>query len=159
MILSTAIVGYIIRDTGLQYSISSKHRQTERFAHTLKQTLIDMGKLLQPISSFKVTSEPVEIESTELPPKDIAEYLEDFDIFGEATVAKIAPPDHHIEMPEESYHRAKSSGFARVMRRQSSLSADQLRLFGQRIRGLAVPVIFPLVVRERNYQLRGFLIF
>ena len=27
-------IGYIIRDSGLQYSISSKHRQTERFAHT-----------------------------------------------------------------------------------------------------------------------------
>eukprot|EP00985_Skeletonema_marinoi_P022214 scaffold14073_cov137-Skeletonema_marinoi.AAC.5 len=46
-------IGYIIRDDGLQYSISSKHRQTERFAHTLKQTLIDMGKLLQPSSSLK----------------------------------------------------------------------------------------------------------
>ncbi|EED89384.1 carnitine acetyl transferase, partial [Thalassiosira pseudonana CCMP1335] len=40
-------IGYIIRDSGLQYSISSKHRQTKRYAHTLKQTLIDMGKLLQ----------------------------------------------------------------------------------------------------------------
>lgn len=48
-------IGYIIRDTGVQYSISSKHRQTERYAHTLKQTLIDMGGLLQPLSSVKVT--------------------------------------------------------------------------------------------------------
>jgi hypothetical protein len=47
-------IGYIIRDNGIQYSISSKHRQTERFAHMLKKTLIDMGDLLIPLSKVSV---------------------------------------------------------------------------------------------------------
>lgn len=56
-------IGYIIRDDGLQYSISSKHRQTARYAHTLKQTLLDLGALMQPLSSVKVARSPPKAES------------------------------------------------------------------------------------------------
>lgn len=41
-------VGYIIKDHGLQYSISSKHRQTNRYALSLKETLMEMQELLKP---------------------------------------------------------------------------------------------------------------
>ena len=38
-------IGYIIRETGLQYTISSKHRQTKRFANVLESFLQEFKKL------------------------------------------------------------------------------------------------------------------
>lgn len=46
-------IGYIIKDQGLQYSISSKHRQTKRYALSLKETLMEMAELLQPLNAAK----------------------------------------------------------------------------------------------------------
>jgi len=43
-------IGYIIKDNGIQYSISSKHRQTRRFAKTIQQTLIEIGQMLEPLT-------------------------------------------------------------------------------------------------------------
>lgn len=40
-------VGYIIRDSGLQYSVSSKHRQTKRFVNCLENTLYELGNMLK----------------------------------------------------------------------------------------------------------------
>ena len=78
-------IGYIIRDNGIQYSISSKHRQTERFAHTLKQTLIDMGRLMKNVNSVKVVE-----EKPEYTPRD-TEYCAAFDdTFGEATMKMVS---------------------------------------------------------------------
>ncbi len=42
-------IGYIIKDSGLQYSISSKHRQTQRYALSLNETLLEMEDLLRPL--------------------------------------------------------------------------------------------------------------
>merc|ERR1739848_819220 len=64
-------IGYIIRDFGVQYSISSKHRQTERFGHTLKQTLIDMGKLLQPLGTVKVARRSAAFKEKTAPKEDV----------------------------------------------------------------------------------------
>lgn len=47
-------IGYIIKDNGLQYSVSSKHRQNERYVQTLRSTLKEMQELLKPISSVEV---------------------------------------------------------------------------------------------------------
>jgi carnitine O-acetyltransferase len=38
-------IGYIIKDRSIYFSISSKHRQTNRYANTLESTLRDMGAL------------------------------------------------------------------------------------------------------------------
>ena len=99
-------IGYIIRDSGLQFSISSKHRQTKRFAHILNQTLMDMGNLLQPLSSMSVTCDRA--------PSSGAEVYKD-------TFVETA----NIENVHESI------GFAGVMRRQSSITPRDLREFGQ----------------------------
>mmetsp|Transcript_26061 Transcript_26061/g.38534 ORF Transcript_26061/g.38534 Transcript_26061/m.38534 type:complete len:740 (-) Transcript_26061:64-2283(-) len=40
-------IGYIIKDSKIQYSISSKHRQTKRFAHALSQTLQEICDILK----------------------------------------------------------------------------------------------------------------
>jgi len=44
-------IGYIIKDSRIQYSISSKHRQTKRFADGIRQTLLEISDILKPLSS------------------------------------------------------------------------------------------------------------
>ena len=50
-------LGYIIRDDGLSYTISSKHRQTQRYVNMLKTTLLDFQRLLKPTSQVEVTDD------------------------------------------------------------------------------------------------------
>jgi hypothetical protein len=116
----------------LQYSISSKHRQTKRFAHTLKQTLIDMGKLLQPLSSLKV-----ECSATVKPDlaKETAEYLEAYcDTYGEgpqsSDLLRSRSPAVSFDEPLAATPRTASAGFARVLQKQSSISLKRLSSFG-----------------------------
>lgn len=119
-------IGYIIRDTGVQYSISSKHRQTERFAHTLKQTLIDMGKLLRAERSVSVSlCDSVSAASGPV------EYCDAFDeTYGEKSIlVEQSTPTTTPRLSEGG----SPTGFARVLRRQSSVSATQLHNFGQSI--------------------------
>jgi hypothetical protein len=127
-------IGYIIRDDGLQYSISSKHRQTERFAHTLKQTLIDMGKLLQPLSSIQVECS-VTVKPDLVTAK--SEYLEAYcDSYGEGPESSIPlrSPAASIDVPKKgSPSRKASAGFARVLRKQKSISLKRLESFGENI--------------------------
>mmetsp|Transcript_21891 Transcript_21891/g.52085 ORF Transcript_21891/g.52085 Transcript_21891/m.52085 type:complete len:1010 (+) Transcript_21891:107-3136(+) len=47
-------IGYIIKDSQIHYTISSKHRQTARFVSTLEGVLRELASLLQPMSSTKV---------------------------------------------------------------------------------------------------------
>ena len=51
-------IGYIIKDHGVHFAISSKHRQTKRYAHTLDCVLNEMGQLFTPKTSIHVPSEP-----------------------------------------------------------------------------------------------------
>ena len=44
-------IGYIIKDSRIMYSISSKHRQTVRYASTLESVLREMATLVEPASS------------------------------------------------------------------------------------------------------------
>ena len=48
-------IGYIIKDAGFQYSISSKHRQTKRYANMLQRTLKDMGDLFPTKNSVQLS--------------------------------------------------------------------------------------------------------
>jgi hypothetical protein len=107
-------IGYIIRDNGIQYSISSKHRQTKRFASTLRKTLSDMGELLQSVSSVTVSCDPVTT-------KEKIFEAECYDSYGDAS--------------EESRTGAGSSTgkqtLAKVLHRQPSFRASELGRFGQ----------------------------
>lgn len=124
-------IGYIIRDNGLQYSISSKHRQTERFAHTLKQTLIDMGKLIQPMSSLKVECSRTGTQNVE---KDNAttEYLDAYsDTYGEGP--QLSNSFEKLSVTTPPRPMASSGGFARVLHKQKSMSLIRLSSFGENI--------------------------
>ena len=122
-------VGYIIRDNGVQYSISSKHRQTKRYANTLKQTLYDMGKLLGPKHVVSVSRETINKGDTrsDCTPNQ-PEFLEGFDFFGQESPSV-------TNLSESGYKRTSdgSSSFVRVLRRQSSYTVAQLETFGEEL--------------------------
>jgi carnitine O-acetyltransferase len=40
-------IGYIIKDNSIHYSVSSKHRQTQRYVNELRDVLMEMSKLLK----------------------------------------------------------------------------------------------------------------
>ncbi len=104
-------IGYIIRDNGIQFSISSKHRQTKRFASTLNKTLFDMGDLLESLSSVTVSSAPV------MTKEQIVD-AQHCDSYGDA--------------PGESRNSSSErQTLARVLHRQPSVRASELSRFGQ----------------------------
>lgn len=89
-----------------------------------------MGKLLQPSSSLKVecsiTGKPEMNKAT-------SEYLEAYsDTYGEgpqpSSDSLPSPPK-----PASSSSRASSAGFARVLRKQTSISLMRLSSFGENI--------------------------
>jgi hypothetical protein len=47
-------IGYILKDHGISYSVSSKHRQTLRYVNCLEATLLAMQDLLTPVSNVCV---------------------------------------------------------------------------------------------------------
>jgi hypothetical protein len=47
-------VGYIIKDNGLSFSVSSKHRQTQRYVRSLNNTLKEIQEILTPVTSMEV---------------------------------------------------------------------------------------------------------
>jgi hypothetical protein len=49
-------IGYIIKDNSIHYSISSKHRQTRRYASTLESVLKELASMLNPLSSVHIPS-------------------------------------------------------------------------------------------------------
>jgi len=52
-------IGYIIKDDGIQFCVSSKHRQTARYIMTLQKFLKGMKELLHEEDAQKVTSMPL----------------------------------------------------------------------------------------------------
>lgn len=49
-------IGYIIKDHGLQYSVSSHHRQTQRYVDTLEKILLEIQELMNPVGAVRVDS-------------------------------------------------------------------------------------------------------
>lgn len=100
-------IGYIIRDFGLQYSISSKHRQTKRFAHILQRTLNDIGNLLSNDNKIKVSRQKSTVS----------------DNFTQVDSAMIHEDSQSINVEEKKIDpgriRHVSSFFASVRRRES----------------------------------------
>lgn len=49
-------IGYIIKRDGIQFSVSSRRRQTQRFVDTLERVLVDLQSLLESESQVPVRS-------------------------------------------------------------------------------------------------------
>ncbi|GFH49996.1 hypothetical protein CTEN210_06472 [Chaetoceros tenuissimus] len=73
-------VGYIIKDSRLQYSISSKHRQTKRFASAIREVLHELGQMLEPINTQPVGyHNVVKKKSPKSKRSSLVEYAEGWD--------------------------------------------------------------------------------
>mmetsp|Transcript_9653 Transcript_9653/g.21608 ORF Transcript_9653/g.21608 Transcript_9653/m.21608 type:complete len:772 (+) Transcript_9653:254-2569(+) len=137
-------IGYVIKDDGLQYSISSKHRQTQRYAQTLLNVLLEFEKIMEPLTSVRVARGCEIQRNVSLQKKDSAvEYAEGVDYFGES--ASLPPSTHGPSMP-----RNDSTGyFARVIRRNSSMTAEQLQQAGKLVESLTLGEAIEEVEHEK----------
>jgi len=64
-------VGYIIKDHGLQYSVSTKHRQTQRYVDALKKTLLELQDIMNPEEIIPVNKHT---RSSLIPVKSVSEF-------------------------------------------------------------------------------------
>lgn len=119
-------VGYIIKDHGLTYSVSSKHRQTQRYVRSLATTLKELQTLLLPLSNIQVHKKRTNLTEVQesLNRKDglflrresssaVAEYP---DIWGERTAPSTDPTANNSQAALPT----KSKPFYSVVSRQHS---------------------------------------
>lgn len=93
-------IGYIIKDNSLHYSISSKHRQTCRFANMLHSTLIEISKMLNPSRKILLREESVYLQSSNnlgiydnistkmMKNRSSQEFLDGMDFYGETATSQ-----------------------------------------------------------------------
>jgi len=84
-------IGYIIRDFGLQFSISSKHRQTKRFVNMFNLTLMQLGSMMENLDLIEIqkarraslTNNEVSLRNSSADKQGL-QHLESYDMFGES---------------------------------------------------------------------------
>lgn len=62
-------IGYIIKDHGMQFSVSSKHRQTLRYVNSLEDTLNELSCPLKAMSEFVCAAHGQRNSIKSLPPQ------------------------------------------------------------------------------------------
>eukprot|EP00978_Attheya_sp_CCMP212_P024111 scaffold75322_cov44-Attheya_sp.AAC.2 len=143
-------VGYIIKDHALQYSVSSKHRQTRRFVRSLEVVLSELkGLLMSAMRSVEVQqqqAQPIMVKKqssasvSSLEPrssKPVA-FSDDYDgYYGELSPAPPLPP---TSSPQED---SATKYFSKVILRRISTSAQ-----GKEHDSLKRPT--PAVTKERT---------
>ena len=123
-------IGYIIKEDGLQYSISSKHRQTRRYAMTLLKVLLEFEKLMTPLSSVSVSRSQTVQGSGGGKTIDVDCFMDYLGCSMDDEKDAVAP----LVDAGPALQRNDSSKFlGRVFRRQSSVSKDALKRVGKRV--------------------------
>lgn len=108
-------VGYIIKDHGLSYSVSSKHRQTQRFVGSLQCTLKMMETAFQTTSVPRVRSRLTLFEAKEDEAKTfVLDTDDEYDVWGENN----SPPTQNF-FPAPPTH---SRTFSKVVELADSIS-------------------------------------
>lgn len=113
-------LGYIIKDNALSYSVSSKHRQTQRYVNMLHRTLSDFQQLLKPASTMEVSGDraqskrPASLKDIQIP-QSLVDSYDDF--YGESSHDDRAPTDTRPldQLEDES----ATSYFSQVKRKES----------------------------------------
>lgn len=129
-------VGYIIKDDALSYSVSSKHRQTQRYVNMLRRTLLDFKEMLKPTNlvevggnAILVTAERHSLKHAKPPAPQEVESYDDF--FGESCQGEgLAIP---LSQPENEEGKAATSYFAAV-RRKPSIKGNLLSRIGLHVK-------------------------
>ena len=125
-------IGYIIKDSALQYSVSSRQRQTQRYARTLERTLLDLKKLLNPGNAVEVGATKRRNSSLREVKRPVVDAADDAygDIWGESSAS--VPPD--ISDSESSRgRRNKFTRYFPFVRKQKSVRGSLLTRVGQEI--------------------------
>ena len=95
-------IGYIIKDNSIHFSISSKHRQTTRYASILESVLREIAAILRPLSNVHVPEHRKDLKSI---PHHMISYDSYGDIWGESTPPPSPKPSQRwaaepVEPPE-----------------------------------------------------------
>lgn len=115
-------VGYIIKDHGLSYSVSSKHRQTKRYVRSLRTTLKEMQDVLLPVSSIEVKNKRTTLVEVKhkLRRYESSTPMEYPDVYGESTAPEIQPPKQQ-PTSRTPLTRQTSKPFATAVERHNSV--------------------------------------
>lgn len=136
-------IGYIIKDHGISYSVSSKHRQTHRYVRCLQATLESMQELLTPLSNVRVEQRAsLRKLGGHMHPHPVTAQTTYDDVYGETThftprSSRLSRQEHAIpedgvasvsflngstlELMEPPAERRESKQFRRVQTRTRSL--------------------------------------
>lgn len=127
-------IGYVIKDYGLSFSVSTKHRQTQRYVRSLKNTLREFKEIMKPTGGIQVEQRH---SLTVFKHHDVDVPTAYDDVFGENS-AEVPPalptrdelpvlqeheeksPRQH-EHPRNSQYRRRSSTFTNICERTASL--------------------------------------
>jgi carnitine O-acetyltransferase len=123
-------VGYIIKDNGLSFSVSSKHRQTQRYVRALRTTLIEVEDLLQKHTLYQVQTRSISLREQQKQKHRHHQIFSYDDVYGESSATI---PEHRpvvtarAALPVEpggDRHRKKSTGskfFTQVREKELSV--------------------------------------
>jgi len=129
-------IGYIIKDNGISYTVTSKHRQTQRFVQMLQNTLESIQEMIGSTGSLQVSRHHItackDEESAPPPqqkePSSLATngngiyYLEDYDdFFGETKQLSSPRITSELEKSDASLRSLSSNSeyVSNVMRKQA----------------------------------------
>ena len=127
-------IGYIIKDSGIQYSISSKHRQTRRYAKRLQQILIEIGQMVEPLTSptmgYHGDSIVKEVQKMKVE-SEVSQTTA-------GTAARKTSPSKYTKRSGRRSSTGAPSFVGRTLRRQNSLKTGTLNKTGAKLRGRPV---------------------
>jgi len=131
-------IGYIIKDNGIQYSVSSKHRQTRRYVNVLESTLIDFNSLLKPVNYYKVDSgegHDVRQSLKDIPICETPVNLDSYgDIYGEASAPAVQTPTNEANQHGVGAVASSFTKYFSTVRRQASIQNKLLPGIGVHVR-------------------------
>jgi len=108
-------IGYIIKDYALSYSVSSRHRQTQRYVRSLQNVLNEMEQVVSSTDASVTEATPEASTSFEYP-----------DIWGENSALPASQPLSSLtDTNNQASQRLRSMSFSTVVSRESSLSLLQ----------------------------------
>jgi len=129
-------IGYIIKDNGISYTVTSKHRQTQRFVQMLQNTLESIREMIGSAGSLQVSRHHMaackDEESAPPPPPPKEQslsatngngiyYLEDYDFYGETKQLSSPRITSELEKSDASLRSLSSNSeyVSNVMRKQA----------------------------------------
>lgn len=130
-------IGYIIKDHGIQFSVSSKHRQTLRYINSLESVLKDLQRLMNATSSVVCDGHhhnpaihPRQLPASSMKREESGDYG---DFWGESSLnsAPAATPATPVDKKKVAPKDVQDSGklFVNIIRK-NSMNLSEIEKFG-----------------------------